>query len=155
MVSRLFTTCALAVSLVASPLCGTLSAEERGTGPAEPLRPLALSSSALARLASAATHDAAVDRWRGSFHEFPLNTIGEEQRRYGSRRGRGRGAAAAALMVGAAAAVAGTALLVYANRPECRGNHAANGCGYGTKVAGGSFLAGGVIGVAVGAALWR
>jgi len=29
-----------------------------------------------------------------------------------------------------------------------------SGCGYGTKVVGGSVLAGGAIGIAVGAALW-
>jgi hypothetical protein len=57
-------------------------------------------------------------------------------------------------MIGAAAAITGTALLVYANRPECSTNALASGCGYGTKVVGGSVLAGGVAGLAVGAALW-
>lgn len=152
---RLGTTCALVLCLVAAPLGGRLFAEEQGTGAAEPLRPLVLSPPAVLLFGSSTINDAAVDRWRASFHEFPLNAINEEQRGYRSRRGRGRGAAAAALMVGAAAAIAGSALLVYANRPECGVNHSASGCGYGTKVAGGSFLAGGVIGVAVGASLWR
>jgi hypothetical protein len=149
------TTCALVLCLMTSPLGGTLFAEEQVAVAAEPFRPLGLSPSATAPFESAATRDAAGDRLRRSFHEFPLNAINEEQRGYRSRRGRGRGAAAAAIMIGAAAAVAGTALLVYANRPECNVNHSAAGCGYGTKVAGGSFLAGGAIGIAVGAALWR
>ncbi len=76
-------------------------------------------------------------------------------RRDGYRRSRGHHhGAAAAIAVGAAAAIAGTAVLVYANRPECSTNPAAGGCGYGTKVVGGAVLAGGVVGLAVGAASW-
>jgi len=45
--------------------------------------------------------------------------------------------------------------LAYANRPECDYNRYANACGYGTKVVGTSVLAGGVVGIMVGAALWR
>jgi hypothetical protein len=145
---------ALALCLVASPLGGTLFAQEIGRASAEPL-PHVLSPSALSPFVSPAATDSPADRWRASFHEFPLSAVDEEQRGYRSRRSRGRGTAAAAIMVGAASAVAGTALLVYANRPECSANRSAAGCGYGTKVAGGSFLAGGVIGIAVGAALWR
>jgi hypothetical protein len=156
MLFRLGTTCALVLCLVASPLGGTLFAAEHGTSTAEPFPPLVGSPAATTMPVEAtAARDAADDRLRRSFHEFPRNAINEEQRGYRSRRGRGRGAAAAAIMIGAAAAVAGTALLVYANRPECSANHSAEGCGYGTKVAGGSFLAGGAIGIAVGAALWR
>jgi hypothetical protein len=78
-------------------------------------------------------------------------------------RGRGRGgygrgrnnAAAGAVFVGAAAAITGAALLAYANRPECDHDRYASACGYGTKVIGTSVLAGGLVGVAVGAALWR
>jgi hypothetical protein len=77
--------------------------------------------------------------------------------RGGSRgRGRGRnGAAQAAIVLGAAASIAGTAVLVYANRPECSANHAANGCGYGTKVTGTAVLSAGIVALVVGALSWR
>src|SRR4029077_11377490 len=61
----------------------------------------------------------------------------------------------AALMIGAVAAIAGTAVLVYANRPECTTNQFAGGCGYGTKVVGGAVLSGGVVGLFIGALTWR
>ena len=61
----------------------------------------------------------------------------------------------AALMIGATAAIAGTALLVYANRPECTTNQLAGGCGYGTKVIGGAVLSGGVVGLFIGALTWK
>jgi hypothetical protein len=60
----------------------------------------------------------------------------------------------AALMIGAVTAIAGTALLVYANRPECTTNQLAGGCGYGTKVVGGAVLSAGVVGVVIGAVTW-
>ena len=73
---------------------------------------------------------------------------------YGGRRHR-NDAAMTAILIGAAAAIAGTAVLVYANRPDCSVNAEFGGCGYGTKVVGGSLLAGGLVGVIVGAATWR
>jgi hypothetical protein len=60
----------------------------------------------------------------------------------------------AALMIGAVAAIAGTAVLVYANRPECTTNQLAGGCGYGTKVVGGAVVSAGVVGVVIGAITW-
>jgi len=60
----------------------------------------------------------------------------------------------AAIMIGTAAAIAGTAVLVYANRPECSANQFAGGCGYGTKVVGTSVLVGGAAGLVVGALTW-
>jgi hypothetical protein len=66
-----------------------------------------------------------------------------------------RDGSVAALMIGAAAAIAGTAVLVYANRPECTTNQFAGGCGYGTKVIGGAVLSGGVVGLFIGALTWR
>jgi hypothetical protein len=60
----------------------------------------------------------------------------------------------AAIMIGAAAAITGTAVLIYANRPECTFAPYAGGCGYGTKVVGGSVLAGGIVGLFVGALTW-
>jgi hypothetical protein len=73
----------------------------------------------------------------------------------GGRSGRRNSGAAAALFAGAAAAIAGTAVLVYANRPECTAIPTASGCGYGTKVVGGAVLSAGIVGVMVGALTWR
>jgi hypothetical protein len=85
----------------------------------------------------------------------PADTTNYAQR-FGRRgRGRGNGGAEAALIVGAAAAIAGAAVLVYANRPDCNTNSMAGGCGYGTKVIGGAVLSGGVISLLVGALTWR
>lgn len=71
-------------------------------------------------------------------------------------RGRGRNEGArAALVVGTLATIGGAALLVYANRPACRGNASADACGYGTKVVGGALLTGGAIGLVAGAISWR
>jgi hypothetical protein len=74
---------------------------------------------------------------------------------YGSRRGHRNQAALTAIMLGAVGAIAGTAVLVYANRPECNVNPNLGGCGYGTKVVGASVLSGGVVGLMVGAVMWR
>ena len=77
----------------------------------------------------------------------------------GGYRGRGRGGrndgARTAIVLGAVATIAGTAVLVYANRPECNVTARANGCGYGTKVVGGAVLSGGVVALLVGALTWR
>jgi hypothetical protein len=73
-------------------------------------------------------------------------------------RGRGRGGrngAVAAMVIGAAASIAGTAILVYANRPDCRTNQSASGCGYGTKVVGGAVLSAGIVAIVIGAFTWR
>lgn len=66
-----------------------------------------------------------------------------------------RDASMAALLIGAAATITGTALLVYANRPECSSNPVPGGCGYGMKVVGASVLSGGIVGLFVGALTWR
>jgi len=71
---------------------------------------------------------------------------------YGHHRNQ---AALTAIMLGAVGAIAGTAVLVYANRPECGVNPNFSGCGYGTKVVGTSVLAGGVVGIMAGAIMWR
>jgi hypothetical protein len=67
----------------------------------------------------------------------------------------GRSGSVAAIMIGAAAAITGAAILVYANRPECDTHQFAGGCGYGTKVVGGAVLSGGIVGLFVGALTWR
>jgi hypothetical protein len=78
------------------------------------------------------------------------------QRRGYRGRGNGRnGPAAAAIVIGAAASIAGGAVLVYANRPECSANHAATGCGYGSKVTGTAVLSAGIVSLIVGALSWR
>jgi hypothetical protein len=61
----------------------------------------------------------------------------------------------AAIMVGSVVAIAGAAILVYANRPECDVHQFAGGCGYGTKVVGGAVLSGGLVSLIVGALTWR
>jgi len=72
------------------------------------------------------------------------------------RRGRGRNnGARAAIILGAAAAIAGTAVLVYANRPDCSTHPTPGGCGYGTKVVGTAVLSTGVVALLVGALTWR
>ncbi|HEY2905176.1 MAG TPA: hypothetical protein VGJ29_04695 [Vicinamibacterales bacterium] len=96
-----------------------------------------------------------------SDHKFLADEFGSsEQRRrgadgYGRGGGRRNNAAAAEMVLGGIAAIAGTAILVYANRPDCSRDRFADGCGYGTKVVGGSFLAGGVVVFSVGALTWR
>lgn len=62
---------------------------------------------------------------------------------------------AAAIGLGAVAAIAGGAMLVYANRPACSTNPGATGCGYGMKVAGGAVLSAGFVGLVVGSVSWR
>jgi hypothetical protein len=74
---------------------------------------------------------------------------------YGSRRGHRNQAALTAILLGAVGAIAGTGVLIYANRPECNVNPNLGGCGYGTKVVGGSVLTGGLVGLMVGAVMWR
>ena len=86
----------------------------------------------------------------------PAESSAFAQRGYGRRGYSGRNnGAAAAMIIGAAAAIAGTALLVYANRPECSAIPTASGCGYGSKVVGGAVLSAGVVGVTIGALTWR
>jgi hypothetical protein len=76
---------------------------------------------------------------------------------WGRGRGRGgrNGAAQAEIVLGAIATIAGAAVLVYANRPECNGNPTLGGCGYGTKVIGGAVLSAGLVGLTIGALTWR
>jgi hypothetical protein len=67
----------------------------------------------------------------------------------------GRDGSLTAIMVGSVVAIAGAAILVYANRPECDVHEFAGGCGYGTKVVGGAVLSGGIVSLVVGALTWR
>jgi len=76
------------------------------------------------------------------------------QRRIFRGRGRNEGARTA-IVVGTLAAITGAALLVYANRPECRSTPSANACSYGTKVIGGAVLTAGAVGIVAGTVSWR
>lgn len=64
------------------------------------------------------------------------------------------GASQAAIILGSAAVIAGTGLLIYSNRPECDVHVHSNEC-YGEKVFGGSLLAGGIVSLVIGAATWH
>jgi hypothetical protein len=77
--------------------------------------------------------------------------------RYRGRRSRwdDNGPARTAIILGGVASIAGAAILVYANRPECRTNQLASGCGYGSKVVGGAVLSGGLVSITLGAVTWR
>jgi hypothetical protein len=91
--------------------------------------------------------------WRGTPTFLPGEALAQ---RRGYRGGGGRhDAARAEILLGAVGVIAGTAVLVYANRPECGPNPGANGCGYGTKVAGSAVLSAGIVGLLVGALTWR
>jgi hypothetical protein len=107
-----------------------------------------------------------ISRWNapgaataGSAHELstvPADAaLDVEQPAYGYGRHHRNQAALTAIMLGAVGAIAGTAVLVYANRPDCNVNPNLGGCGYGTKVVGASVLTGGVVGLVAGAVMWR
>jgi hypothetical protein len=92
--------------------------------------------------------------WRSALKFVPVESSAYEQR---GRRGRGgrNDAAQTAVILGAVATIAGAAVLVYANRPDCSTNPTAGGCGYGTKVVGTAVLTGGIVSLVVGAMTWR
>jgi hypothetical protein len=114
-------------------------------------------------LADAPVGVAGAQAWRSTFNFMPAESssffMPAESSSFAQRggyRGRGgRNGAAVAIILGAAAAIAGTAVLVYANRPECSTNQMAGGCGYGTKVVGGAVLSAGIVGIMIGALTWR
>ena len=94
--------------------------------------------------------------WRGlpTFHPEDAGSLAQ-RRGYRGRGGGRNDGARAAIFLGAVGVIAGTAVMVYANRPECSVSARANGCGYGTKVAGGAVLSAGLVGLLVGALTWR
>ena len=94
--------------------------------------------------------------WRGIPTFDPEDGGPLAQRRGYRGRGSGRNdAARAAVLLGAVGVIAGTAVLVYSNRPECSVSARANACGYGTKVAASAVLSAGIVGLLVGALTWR
>jgi hypothetical protein len=85
------------------------------------------------------------------------NDFAQRYQRYRGGRGGGRNRAQhEEIVLGALASIAGGALLVYSNRPECgTTDHMASGCSYGTKVAGGAVLTAGMFSLLLGALSWR
>jgi hypothetical protein len=148
-ISRRVAIAALVFSLLVAPMNGTLfAATDEVPSPPAPVH-LTLQGRPLIAIASgldtdAPPYDVTYDAAR---FEQPIY-VGRPPHHHNE-------GAAAAIFLGAAGAIAGTAVLVYANRPECGVNPYAGGCGYGTKVTGGAVLAAGVVGLVVGAALWR
>jgi hypothetical protein len=124
------------------------------SGPPSKRSPFPLTDERLTADAAAGAADA--QAWRSTFILMPVESSSFAQRRgYGGRGRGGRNGALAAIVIGAAASIAGTAILVYGNRPECSTNQMASGCGFGTKVVGGAVLSAGLVGVVVGTILWR
>jgi hypothetical protein len=96
--------------------------------------------------------------WRSALKLVPVEAGTFAQRgRERDRGGRGdrNRAAQVELVLGAVASIAGTAVLVYAHRPECSTNPTADGCGYGTKVVGGAILSAGIFSLVAAAVTWR
>jgi hypothetical protein len=151
---RLSTTAALIVCLVGTEWTSTLFASEEHLLPSttEHLR-FTLNDDVLAANASAETAGARV--WRRPLEFAPLESSAFAQRGRRGGGGRRNTGAAAEIMLGTVAAVAGAAVLVYANRPDCNSNPNGSGCGYGTKVVGGAVLSVGIVGIVVGALRWR
>jgi hypothetical protein len=98
-----------------------------------------------------ATH---AQSWRSTLTFVPV-APGFAQRGGYYGRGRRHHGAVAAIALGAVASIAGGAILVYANRPDCSANPTPGGCGYGTKVVGGAVLSAGIVGLVVGALTWK
>src|SRR5258708_864934 len=98
--------------------------------------------------------DEHADGLRGSVSLSPIESSALRQWG-GFRRGRSRNnGPATAIFLGAVGTIAGAAVLVYANRPECNANPTVGGCGYGTKVIGGAVLSAGLGRLPGGARTW-
>ena len=149
---RLSTSVALIVCVASTPWSGTLLAAEEKQ---EHVR-FTFTDQFLA--GSQPAGEAAAQAWRGTFNVVSDDSTAFAQRgRYRGRGSRGgsNGGAQAAVVLGALASITGGAVLVYANRPECRTNQRAGGCGYGTKVVGGAVLTAGAVGFLAGVLTWR
>jgi hypothetical protein len=160
---RVSTISALIVCLVIAQGNATLFASEASpaTSTAQPASTIELFADQTSAPAHSllAISDSATVVPRAPFTFVPSASDAFSQRD-GYRGGRGReqrrhDSATAALVLGAVASVAGTAILLYANRPECSTNpYRADGCGYGTKVVGGAALGLGVMGFTIAAITW-
>jgi hypothetical protein len=170
---RISTITALIACLLGTQLSGTLFASDQGpsSGDTPSAQPLAATTSAAAGLAgtdeplrltldddlftsNAALRAARAQGWRTTLEFVPVESNAFAQRGF---RGRGRRneAAQTEIILGAVASIAGAAILVYANRPDCGPHPNAGGCGYGTKVVGGAVLSVGVVSMLVGALTYR
>ena len=149
---RVTTTVALLVCLIGGPWGGILFAAD------EPSSQGVLPPAAHSRFTFTGEIQPAASlraqAWRGGFNFAPADSMLLAQHGYRHHGGRDNGGSAAAIIIGAAASIAGGAILVYANRPDCRFQRA-DGCGYGTKVAGGAVLSAGLVSIIVGAVTWR
>jgi hypothetical protein len=152
---RRVTSAAVMVCVIASQ-CGTLFAsdEQHAGPPPTSASHLTFNGEPLATLG---VLDAdRPPRRRGPAMLASVDSSVLSQRGFGRGRGRGRNdAATAAIVLGAIGTIAGAAVLVYADRPECNANPNLGGCGYGTKVVGGAVLTAGLVGLMVGALTWR
>ena len=144
---------AVAREVVGAQANVTLFASENDNSSTQTELPMPLSQPAPPSLRLDAALLAATPRF--DFEPASATALAAGQVYRGRRSRMTRSGSVAALMLGAAATIAGSAILVYANRPECSANQSAGGCGYGTKVIGGSVLAGGVVGLFVGALTWQ
>jgi hypothetical protein len=143
----------------AGPAAAVSAGEQPASAPELPLSPVERSRFSLNNemfAANAPLGAASAQVWRSTpqFVSVESGALAQWGGYRGGRRGR-NGAAQAAIVLGAVASIAGAAVLVYANRPECSTTQFANGCGYGTKVVGGAVLSAGMVGLLVGALTWR
>jgi hypothetical protein len=145
------TTTLLIVSLIMAPSAPALASDEVPSFAAMTTAPLTLNGHSLAMLGPLDFDRTFADTATPTV-PFALDGTAQWYRRGG--RGR-RHAAVTAIMLGAVGTIAGTAVLVYANRPDCGTNPNLGGCGYGTKVVGGAVLAAGLAGIFTGALLWH
>ena len=149
---RVSTTGVLIVCLLGTQLSGRLFASDEERTTSEGLH-FTLGDQTLGSAPVGVTAPVLQSAFKFAPAEF--GSFAQRDRYRGRRGGRRNDAATAALILGAVGTITGTALLVYANRPECRANQSAGGCGYGTKVVGGAVLSAGAVGLVVGAVTWR
>jgi len=159
---------ALVVCLAGAPIGGTAFASESTPLESTPTSPSAAISGSDAQVLGRSSSTGLVARSRFTVRDEVLAARGlfdagaaslafEQRGHYRGRRSRwgDNRAAQTAIILGGVASIAGAAILVYANRPECRTNQFANGCGYGSKVVGGAVLSGGLVSITLGAVTWK
>jgi hypothetical protein len=152
---RVPVTVALVVCLLGGPGGGALFAADEPLASPPALQRSLFTFTDQSLLMGPPAGAARAQAWQGTFNFTPADStlLAQRGRRGRDRRGGRHSGSAAAIAVGTAAAIAGAAVLVYANRPECR-TTGGEGCGYGTKVAGGAVLSAGIVGIVAGALTW-
>jgi len=149
---RRATTAALIVCMLGSSSPIFASDEQHAASPT-PATPLTFNGERLSTLGTLSADQA--QTW-----DLATPAAATDASAFGQYRGRGgRGgrnsAATMALVLGAIGTIAGSAILIYANRPDCSVSAQNSGCGYGSKVAGGAVLTAGLAGLLIGAITWR